>query len=126
MATHGQNFGNTRPTILLNGVAPGTQTQVTEYLYKYTDVPSKTNPCTITISATAGEIIHYTWGPQHPTFKVDNISCFKYTGPITLTNNKNQDGNVLYVTAFSDSNVDGLPDWNTQSPVVTVKFHVNN
>lgn len=127
MTLHGQNFQQTKPTITLNSnssLLGTTPIQVTEFLYKYPNVPSATNPTTVTLTVPSGCVVNYTWGPQHPTMKVDNISCFKYTGPISLTNNRNQDGVVIYAAAFRDDDSDGNADYLDQSAVVTAKFHV--
>lgn len=122
---HGQVFTYTEPTIVLNGSSGNlgtTKRNVTEFCKQYTLTPSVSNPCTVTISGSG--LIYYTFGPQAPTSKPDNITCFKYSGPITLTNNKNQDGIYLMVVAFEDDG-SGNPKPNVQSNVVVAKFHVN-
>lgn len=126
MALHGNNFQRTKPAIILNGGGTlGSTHQVTEFLYKYDNEPTATNPCTVTMTVPSGSVVYYTYGPQHPTPKVDNISCFKYTTGFTLTNNVNQDGICIYAAAFKDTDADGWADFNDQSAVVVAKFHVD-
>jgi hypothetical protein len=127
MSLHGSNFQLTKPTVTLNGssVALGTTLrQVTEYLYQYVNEPVTTKPTTVAVSTQPTYVVHYTFGPQYPTHKVDNISCFKYTGSFTVTNNHGQDGTTINFVAFKkDGDGNAVP--NDQSPVVVAKFKVH-
>ncbi len=127
MPLHGNNFQLAKPTIVLNADSAELGTVLRplgEFIAQYVKEPEVTKPCTVVITANMAHVVHYTWGPQYPTHKVDNISCFKYTGPITVTNNVHQDGTVLYVASFV-KDADGNAEPNNQSPVVIAKFKVD-
>ncbi len=121
---HGQVMTLTKPTVAIAGASLGSLIEVTEHLYKYTLIPEKTTSATVTITVPANTVVHYTFGPQHPSMKVDNISCFKYTTPLTFTNNKSTNGTTLYITAFKDTAADGVAEYNDQSACVTCTFFV--
>ena len=124
---HGNNFRETKPTIVLNSDSTKLGTvlrSLGEYISQYIKVPSVTKPCVVTMTVPSGCTVHYTYGPQYPTAKVDNINCFKYTGPITLTNNKAQDGTFIYAVAFENDG-SGVPMSNPQSNVVIANFKIN-
>lgn len=128
MALRGHNFQLTAPTIVLNSDAAelgSTKRNLGEYITQYVNTPQVTKPCTITITpGTPGNVLHYTWGPQYPTHRVDRINCFVYSAPIVLTNNKSQDGTTIYVAEFSpDAAGNAAP--NDQSPVVIAKFFID-
>lgn len=127
MPLHGNHFQKTKPTIVLNGDANELGTTLRslgEYISQYVNEPEVTKPCTVTMTVPSGCVVHYTYGPQYPSNKVDNISCFKYEGAITLTNNKAQDGTTIYAVAF-EKDSDDKPLSNPQSPLVIAKFKIN-
>jgi hypothetical protein len=94
-----------------------------EFMYQYIKVPVTANPTTVTITVPAGTIVNYTYGPQYPSYKPDNISCFQYTGPIVIQNNKGSDGTWIYATAFRA--VNGKATSNDQSPLLIANFKVH-
>lgn len=132
----GNNFKQTKPSILLGGVEVGTGAsklrRFGEFIDKYVAVPSKAKPCVVTFTVPSGCVVHYTFGPQYPSAKVDNITCFKYEPAVakdiarrTLSNMKNgQDGLHVYAVAYKlDAN--SKPQANDQSNVVFAEFHVS-
>lgn len=131
----GNSFTQTKPVIKLNGSTAAlgsTLRAFGEFIDKHVLVPTVSNPCTVTFTVPSGCVVHYSFGPQYPTAKVDNISCFKYEPGIakdvarrTLTNMKNgQDGLCIYAVAYK---LDGhsKPQANDQSNVVFAEFHVD-
>ena len=128
-----------------------------QFIYQYINIPGEwsethhsllpsiPSPCTISFNVPAGCVVHYTFGPQYPTAKVDNINCFAYnpsqpnistaTGPypnnpnipnrgcLQLDYDKNQEGTYVYAVAFGLIN--GVVDTNDQSPLLIAKFHIN-
>jgi len=126
-ALHGNNFQKTKPTIVLNGNANELGTVLRplgEYISQYVNEPEVTKPCTVTMTIPTGCVVHYTFGPQYPTAKVDNISCFQYTTGFSLTNNKGQDGTTIFAVAF-EKDSSNKPLSNPQSNVVIAKFKID-
>lgn len=126
MSLEGNNFQQIEPTVVINGnstLLGTTLRSLGEFIHQYIKEPVVANPCTVVITVPANTVVHYTYGPQYPTARVDNINCFKYTGPISLTNNKASDGTALYIVAFK-ADVNGKPTQNDQSKLVIAKFKI--